>query len=263
MAELTGAHIVITGGGSGIGLATARRALALDAEQVVVAGRDADRLAAAAAHLGSRSTPLVLDVTDETAVRHALQAVGPFDHLVTAAAGNYRSTFPQLDTAAARQLFESKFWGQHHCVRHGAPLLRSGGSITLFSGWISRKPAPGTSTLAAVDGAIEALARVLSLELAPLRVNVVSPGAIDTPRWAAQFTGEQQREYFAGVAQLTPVGASRPRRRRRARRHLPDDQRAHQRRGRRYRRRTTPTPIAAPPTSGDTSCRRPRVDTGL
>jgi NAD(P)-dependent dehydrogenase (short-subunit alcohol dehydrogenase family) len=206
VAELTGAHIVITGGSSGIGLATARRALALDAEQVVVAGRDAKRLAAATAHLGSRSTPLVLDVTDESAVLHALQAVGPFDHLVTAAAGNYRATFPELDTAAARQLFESKFWGQHHCVRRGAPLLRPGGSITLFSGWISRKPAPGTSTLAAIDGAIEALARVLSLELAPLRVNAVSPGAIDTPRWAAQFTSEQQREYFARVAQLTPVG---------------------------------------------------------
>jgi NAD(P)-dependent dehydrogenase (short-subunit alcohol dehydrogenase family) len=108
--ELDGARVVITGGSSGIGLATARHARALGAAEVVLAARDRVRL-------------------------------------VTAAAGTYRGTITDLDIGNARALFESKFWGQHHCVRHAAPLLRPG-SITLFSGWISRKPMPATGTLA-------------------------------------------------------------------------------------------------------------------
>jgi NAD(P)-dependent dehydrogenase (short-subunit alcohol dehydrogenase family) len=203
---VAGTRIVVTGGSSGIGLELARLAIEAGAGEVILAGRSAQRLAAAAQSLGGACTTLVLDVTDESAVAQAFAALGPFDHLVTAAAGTYRGTVVELDTAKARELFESKFWGQHHCVKHGGPQVLDTGSITLFSGWISRKPMMGTGTLAAVDGAIEALGRVLALELAPVRVNTVVPGMIDTPLWSARLTPEQRREHFSKVAQSLPVG---------------------------------------------------------
>lgn len=197
---------MITGGGSGIGLETARQALAAGAQEVVLIGRDLARLSAAASALGAGARPLVLNVTDEPAVARCFAEVGAFDHLVTAAAGTARGRVTEIDTAAARALFESKFWGQHHCVKHAAPCLLPGGSVTLFSGWISRKPMIGTGTLAAVDAAIEALARVLSLELAPVRVNAITPGMIDTPLWRARLSEEEQQAHFAKVGGSLPVG---------------------------------------------------------
>jgi NAD(P)-dependent dehydrogenase (short-subunit alcohol dehydrogenase family) len=159
---LADARVLVTGGSSGIGLATARRVVAAG-DQAVLVGRDHARLSAARSELGEEATEtLALDITDESAVEAALSRIGALDHLVTAAAGTVRGRFMDMDTAAARGLFESKYWGQYHCVRHAAPRLGSDDSVVLFSGWISRKPMVGTSAPAAVDAAVEALARVLS-----------------------------------------------------------------------------------------------------
>jgi NAD(P)-dependent dehydrogenase (short-subunit alcohol dehydrogenase family) len=163
-------------------------------------------LAAAAASVPGPVETGTLDVTDERAVASFFAAQPPLDHLVTAAAGTVRGTVVELEVARARALFESKFWGQYLCAKYAAPLLRPGGSIVLFSGWISRKPMAGVATLAAVDAAIEALGRTLALELAPRRVNVVTPGMIDTPLWSARLSPEGQREHFARVGQSLPVG---------------------------------------------------------
>jgi NAD(P)-dependent dehydrogenase (short-subunit alcohol dehydrogenase family) len=206
MESLHGKTVVITGGSSGIGLATAQMSAAAGAADVVLISRSAERLEAAVKLVGMTARSVALDVTNEIEVERAFKSVGEFNHLVTAAAGTYRGRVTELDTKEARALFESKFWGQHHCVKHGAPLLRQGGSVTLFSGFISRKPAIGTGTLAAIDAAIEALARVLSLELAPLRVNTINPGQIDTPPWGARFTPQQQKEHFSRVGKDLPVG---------------------------------------------------------
>lgn len=202
---LDGQRVVITGGSSGIGLALARRVVSAGG-LVVLIGRDEAKLAHAAAELGAAATTRSLDVTDETAVAATFAQLGPFHHLVTAAAGTVRGTVLDLEVSAARALFESKYWGQYHCVKYGAPQLRPGGSVVLFSGWISRKPMAGTSTLAAVDAAIEALARTLALELAPIRVNAITPGMIDTPLWSVRLSPEAQRAYFAQVASALPVG---------------------------------------------------------
>jgi NAD(P)-dependent dehydrogenase (short-subunit alcohol dehydrogenase family) len=202
--DLTGQSVVITGGSSGIGCATAEAALEAGAARVVLAARDPSRLEAARAALGDRAEPHVLDVTDEAAAAAAFAAIGTFDHLVTAAAGTYRGRIAQTDTAAARALFEAKYWGQHHCLKHAAGRVRC--SVTLFSGWISRKPMEGTATLAAIDAAIEALARVASLELAPVRVNAVTPGMIDTPLWGARLSAAAQRAHFERVGAALPVG---------------------------------------------------------
>ena len=204
--RLDGQSVVITGGSSGIGLATAMLARDAGASRVVLAGRSADKLAQAASVLGKVADPRQLDVTHEDAVAGFFADIGPIDHLVTAAAGTYRGKITETDTVAAKALFESKYWGQHHCIKHAGSRIRSGGSITLFSGWISRKPMVGTGTLAAIDAAIEALARTASLELAPVRVNAVVPGMIDTPLWAARLTPDLQKAHFEKVGAALPVG---------------------------------------------------------
>ncbi len=204
--RLNGQRIVVTGGTSGIGFATALMAITEGAGEVILIGRSQDRAASAVKALGDRARSMILDVTDEVAVARAFSELGPIDHLVTAAAGTYRGRVTELETEGARALFESKFWGQHHCVKYGGPQMRPPGSVTLFSGWISRKPMIGTGTLAAIDGAIEALGRVLSLELAPVRVNTVVPGMIDTPLWGARLSPDQQREHFATIRRDLPVG---------------------------------------------------------
>ena len=200
-----GQRVVITGGAGGIGSALARD-IVRRGGGVVLVGRDARRLAAAAGEMGDAAEIAVCDVTDEAAVAAFFASQPPLDHLVTAAAGTTRGTVVELEVATARALFESKYWGQYMCARYAIPLLKAGGSIVLFSGWVSRKPMAGASTLAAVDAAIEALGRTLALEIAPRRANVVTPGAIDTPLWGARLTPGQQREHFAKVGQSLPVG---------------------------------------------------------
>jgi NAD(P)-dependent dehydrogenase (short-subunit alcohol dehydrogenase family) len=208
MASLAGTRVVITGGSSGIGLATAQRVVA-SGGTVVLIGRDAARLAAARTLLGERFCETVeLDVTNEAAVAETFDRLGSFDHLITAAAGTVRGLVLELETAKARALFEAKYWGQYYSVKHGAPHINVGGSVVLFSGWISRKPMKGTSALAAVDAAIEALARTLSLELAPIRVNAVTPGMIDSPLWSARLSPEEQRAFFKEIGKALPAGRS-------------------------------------------------------
>jgi len=175
-----GRTVVITGGASGIGLATARMVVDRGG-RVILMGRSPERLKAAREELGPT-------------------------HLITAAAGTLRGRLIDLDTQRARELFDTKFWGQHHCIKYAASRMAAGGSVVLFSGWISRKPAVETSTLAAVDGAIEALARTLALELAPVRVNAITPGQIDTPLWRSRLSETEARAHFDRVARAHPVG---------------------------------------------------------
>ncbi len=201
-----GQRIVITGGSGGVGIALARDLLARGAGAVVLVGRDAEKLIRAETELGQGVETATLDVTDEGAVAAFFAAQPQINHLVTAAAGTARGLVTELEVAKARALFESKYWGQYLCCKYGAPKLAANGSIVLFSGWISRKPMAGVSTLAAVDAAIEALGRTLALEIAPRRVNTVVPGMIDTPLWSQRLSPDEQRAHFAKVAASLPVG---------------------------------------------------------
>lgn len=196
--SLEGKRVVITGGGSGIGFAIAKTLVERDAS-VVIAGRTVDKLKAAKESLGGAAETRTLDVTEEAEVKAFFADVGPFDHLVTAAAGVAVGRVLDLETSYARALMESKYWGQYHSAKYGAPLVLEGGSITLFSGWMSRKPMAGTSSFAAVDGAIEALTRILALELAPTRVNAIVPGLID-------ISQIEERSRFGPYAAALPAG---------------------------------------------------------
>jgi len=200
--DVSRSRFVITGGGSGIGAAVARLAAKRGAS-VVLLGRTEARLAAVAAEIGDAASYRVLDVADAPAVTRAFDAIGAFDHLVTCAAGITIGRFTELPEDALRAFFEVKFWGQARAVRAAQPHVARAGSITLLSGYLFRKPTPGFSAFSAVNGAIEALVKVLARELAPLRINALAPGQIDTLR---DIIGPEANEARKGACATLPVG---------------------------------------------------------
>ena len=196
-------RIVITGGGTGIGLAVAKLAVERGAS-VVLMGRRESKLQEAAAAIGPAAMHRVLDVTDGDAVTKAFEALGRFDHLVTCAAGITIGPFTELPESALREFFEVKFWGQVRAIRAALPTLARDGSIVAVSGFLYRKPEAGYSAFAAVNGAIEALVKVLALELAPIRINALVPGQVDTLREIIGEAANQGRN--AAAAAKLPVG---------------------------------------------------------
>jgi NAD(P)-dependent dehydrogenase (short-subunit alcohol dehydrogenase family) len=173
---------VIVGGTSGIGLATAKLFLSQGA-QVTVASRLQEKVNAALHELGPTAHGYVMDFQDESQTKQFFEKIGDFDHLVVTAAGGGSShgSFGALGIDVARAEFESKFWGQYATVKAALPFIRKPGSITLTSGAAAARPMKGASTLVAINSAIEGLTRALAMDLAPIRVNVVSPGVVDTP----------------------------------------------------------------------------------
>lgn len=198
-------RIVIIGARYGIGLATAKRLSAAGAE-LVLAGRDLEALRKVANDLPGPISAHRLDVTVERDVEAFFDAIGTFDHLVVTAAGAALGTLAEAPTEETRALIESKFWGQAFAVKYGARRISNSGSITLFSGTVTEKPLPGTSAYAAVGSAIEAAGRIWALELAPVRINTIVPGVIDTPVWAALVGEDGAAAQLAQTASLLPVG---------------------------------------------------------
>lgn len=196
--------VVIIGGSSGMGLASARAAAA-EGAYVLIAGRSRERLNKALDEIEGEADAHTLDVTREEEVRDFFAGLGTFDHLVTTAVSGASGPFLEIDSAAVRGVFESKFWGQYRAARYGATGILPGGSITMFAGVASHKPLPGLVAYAAVNGAVEGLCRTLAVELAPLRVNVISPGLVMTPAYAAM--PEREREaMFESLAAKLPAG---------------------------------------------------------
>ncbi len=195
--------VVIIGGSSGMGLASAKAAAA-EGAYVLIAGRSREKLTRALEEIEGEADAHILDVTREEEVRDFFAELGTYDHLVTTAATGAVGPFREIESAAVRSVFESKFWGQYYAARYGSGGIQPGGSITMFAGVASHKPLPGLVAYAAVNGAIEGLCRTLAVELAPLRVNVISPGIVMTP--AYQEMPEQEREaMFRSVADRLPV----------------------------------------------------------
>lgn len=185
--------VVFVGGSSGIGLAAARLACAAGWD-VVIASRTPD-----AADIDAERVSL--DISDEASVRQVFSALGPIDHLVFSPVARAGGPARTLDLEAARRAFETKLWGPFAAVQ--AADVRE--SIVFVSGVAAATPMRGGSATAAVNGAIEALVRTLAVELAPLRVNAVSPGIVATPTWDA-MAEDDRTAMFDRLAGALPVG---------------------------------------------------------
>ena len=201
-----GQRVLIVGGSAGIGEATAR-AFAAAGAQVTITGRDKARLDAAAQRIGHPVQVSELDATDAAAVTGFFGAAQAFDHLVLAASPGAVGSgpFADLDEGALRQAFDGKFFAHVRVLKAARPHLRADGSVTIISAMSARAAYPGAAGLGAVNGALEAMVPTLAVELAPLRVNAVSPGVIDTQWWRA-LPDDQRAALFQAAAATSPVG---------------------------------------------------------
>jgi NAD(P)-dependent dehydrogenase (short-subunit alcohol dehydrogenase family) len=171
--SLEGKRIVILGGTSGLGFATAKAA-ADEGAHVVIASSSQAKVDKAKEKLPAGTEGLAINLLDEDSVVSFFETVGEFDHLV------YTAGDPLQD---AQSFLGIRYWGAFLATKYGAPKIRAGGSIVLTSGMASRRSRKGWSVISSICGATEALGRALAVELAPLRVNVVCPGTVRTELW--------------------------------------------------------------------------------
>jgi NAD(P)-dependent dehydrogenase (short-subunit alcohol dehydrogenase family) len=199
---IEGQSLVIIGGSSGMGFAIAKKAVEAGAN-VTIAARSRAKLDQARQAIAGDVTTHTVNVLEEESVKTLFSKIGPFDHLVVSGSSVRTGPLRELSLTDARASMDSKFWGQYLAARYAQ--IRPRGSITLFSGTLSRRPSAGLASLAAINAAVEALGRALAVELAPLRVNVISPGITDTPAYAG-MPDDMRAEMFAAAAKRTLVG---------------------------------------------------------
>ena len=199
---LQGQCVLVVGRGSGIARAVTMTARDAGAK-VIVAGRHEDTLAAA--YAGEPAIGIAtVDLTDEASIAALAEHLGSVDHVVSTASARVRGRVAELEPNAVRLSFDTKVIGPLMLAKHLAPRMNEGGSFVLFSGVAAAKIAVGTLGVAITNGAVDVLARSLALELAPVRVNAISPGVIDTGAWDA--LGEQGKaDFFADVRTRNPA----------------------------------------------------------
>ena len=182
--QLLGQTVVVIGGSSGIGLETARRARA-EGANVVITGRNPERLQHAALELDARSSA-AFDATDfDRLERFFDELPTPVDHVMITAGGPYYARLTDIDFEQARRTVDQHLWLPLHVARYAPAKVRPGGTLLFISGTGGRRPAVGMAMSAALTAALPALTKALALELAPVRVNLIAPGFVDTPLSAA------------------------------------------------------------------------------
>jgi len=197
--------VVVIGGSSGIGLATAKLASEAGAN-VTIAGRDKGRLAAALESLPDHAKGVTLDVADEGAVRGLFDSFDHVDHVATLAGSHVAGLLAEVDSDALRGPVDNRFWGPLFICKYAAPKMTTG-SITLCTGAGVARPRAGSAIVAAAAGGSEFLARAMAVELAPVRVNVVRPGIVDTPLVDRLVPGDRDRdEVLKAMAKRVPLG---------------------------------------------------------
>ena len=205
--RLTDKRVLVIGGSSGIGEATALQAAHAGA-QVTIASRSPERLTAALARLPRGVTRATLDASDADGVAAFFRADAPWDHVVVTASATRTGPARDLPMSDAQAAMQSKFWSAYHVGRSAR--IVDGGSLTFVSGVYSVRPNATAVLQGAINAALEALARGLALELAPtVRVNAVSPSTTETPLWDRLGAGKADK--FASMSARLPVrGIARP-----------------------------------------------------
>jgi NAD(P)-dependent dehydrogenase (short-subunit alcohol dehydrogenase family) len=195
---LLGANVVIIGGSSGMGFATARLAKEQGAI-VTIASRSREKLQNAVQQLGNVRA-VVANISSESDVEEIFGELDRVDHVFISAGKWWGGKVVEANLETLRSEVEERFWGPLYIVRNAAPKMTQG-SITFLGGQLASTPRAGAVVSAAMGAAIEVLAKGLALELAPIRVNVIAPGLIDTP-----LLGEGRSEAAKWAEDKLPVG---------------------------------------------------------
>ncbi|HTJ38256.1 MAG TPA: SDR family oxidoreductase [Dactylosporangium sp.] len=201
--RLAGQRVVVLGGSAGIGLETARQARA-EGAAVVLVGRNPDRLADAAAEVDADGTA-AFDATDPVALQRFFTEQGQVDQVMVTAGGNYYERLADLDFDRARRLVEEHLWLPLHLARTVIGRLRPPGALLFMGGTGGRRPGPGMLLPGALTAATPSLVANLAIELAPIRVNVIAAGFVDTELSARLLGGDLDRRRAELRANL-PIG---------------------------------------------------------
>jgi NAD(P)-dependent dehydrogenase (short-subunit alcohol dehydrogenase family) len=203
--SLKGQRVVIIGGTSGFGMATAKAASA-EGASVIVASSKKSNVDRALAELPAGAEGHVLDITQESFITDFFSTVGEFDHLaITAGESLDLGEFAAVDLKKARRFFEVRFWGAVTAAKYAARRIKSTGSIILTNGIIGLRPQKGWVIAAGICGAVEAVTRALAIELAPVRVNLVCAGIVRTELWR-NMSEPDRNGLFEKAGQTLPVG---------------------------------------------------------
>ncbi len=202
MIDLKDQEVLVIGGSSGIGFATAEIAVSLGA-QVTIASRTAAKVEAAAQKIGHGTTGCVMDVTSDASVSGFFANGKLWDHIIVTGSDVKIGPVRDLPLETAHASFDSKYWGFYRVAK--AANIRPGGSLGVIAGFLATRPAAGRALMGSINGAIESLVQGLALELKPIRVNAVSPGAVQTEMWDS-LAPEAREAMFAKVAATYPAG---------------------------------------------------------
>jgi NAD(P)-dependent dehydrogenase (short-subunit alcohol dehydrogenase family) len=201
--ELLGQTVVVIGGSAGIGFETARRARA-EGAKVILTGRDTERLQRAAREVDAVSTA-AFDAADPVALDRFFRDLPTIDHVMVTAGRPYYGLLADMDFAKIRGLIGEHLLLALYVARHAANKVRPGGTLILMGGTGGRRPALGMSIAGAVTAALPALTANLALEIAPVRVNLIAAGFVDTPL-SAELLGDQLEKRRNQLRTTLPIG---------------------------------------------------------
>ncbi|MFI1562867.1 SDR family oxidoreductase [Streptomyces sp. NPDC020490] len=199
---LDGRRLVVIGAGSRTGRLIARAASAAGAD-LVLAGPDPRKLEWTAGELAGPALVAPVDLADEDSIARLARRTGAFDHLVSTAAMPANGPLADLELAAVQRAFAAKVIGPLLLAKHLAGQADAGGSFTFFSGVAAWRPAPERTVMATTNGALAFLVQALAVEIAPVRVNAVSPGIVDTGSWDG--LGADKEAFLRQVAERNPA----------------------------------------------------------
>jgi NAD(P)-dependent dehydrogenase (short-subunit alcohol dehydrogenase family) len=193
--SLKGKRVILMGASSGIGFATAKAA-AEEGANVVIVSSNQLRIDKALTELPAGSEGYAVDLSKEENIENFFNEVGKFDHLVFSAGENLTlSNVSETNIEQARDFFTLRFWAPFAAIKYGSASINEGGSISLTSGTASARPGAGWSVASAICGAMEGFVRAMAVELAPIRVNCVVPGVINTPLWGSMPESDRGELY--------------------------------------------------------------------